>query len=389
MSDGRALRESSFLWIRDILIGDAASWRPPGAIQGALATLAQRQQVAGILDEKLATRLEQLDLDLHLAGVLQAAAFEQWRTSQRLRFALPALHGALHEAGVEAILLKGPDLAERFHGDLAARPYSDLDVLVRPRDLSAATAALCRDGWRLASPRLDGGPWRRVLRRGTHHVELRREGVPVELHHGLRVHPTLAIDCESLFEESFRRDVAGRRWRVLSDEHTLLTALLGLHADVGLGTATLRSLLDVDRIVGALDGATDWPRFFQRRRPEGTLGICVNALALTARLLDGERRSPRLLAALEEPPARELRLAPLAASPAREFLMLFDTVSGTRSSDYGCLLRAKLWTLRQYDRPLTVSLLHWLATLPLRLLATGRSFENLRHRRRLRREQAR
>ena len=49
--------------------------------------------------------------------------------------------------GLDVILLKGAALAETVYGDIALRPMSDLDLLVRPRDVSAAVHGLARAGY--------------------------------------------------------------------------------------------------------------------------------------------------------------------------------------------------------------------------------------------------
>ena len=55
--------------------------------------------------------------------------------------------GALGEAGVEPLLLKGPVLARWLYEDGAARPYDDIDLLVAPRDLRRAYAVVERLGF--------------------------------------------------------------------------------------------------------------------------------------------------------------------------------------------------------------------------------------------------
>lgn len=55
--------------------------------------------------------------------------------------------GALAQAGVRGLALKGPRLARRAHGDPALRTSSDLDLLVARADLEPAVAALATVGW--------------------------------------------------------------------------------------------------------------------------------------------------------------------------------------------------------------------------------------------------
>jgi len=55
---------------------------------------------------------------------------------------------ALGSEGVDAIPFKGPVLAISAYGDVAARTFSDVDILIRPRDFERATAALIEGGYR-------------------------------------------------------------------------------------------------------------------------------------------------------------------------------------------------------------------------------------------------
>ena len=66
----------------------------------------------------------------------------------------------LHRDGIEVILLKGAALAETVYGDIALRPMSDLDLLVRPGDVSAIMRQLARAGYHapIDLPRLDNMP---------------------------------------------------------------------------------------------------------------------------------------------------------------------------------------------------------------------------------------
>jgi hypothetical protein len=60
----------------------------------------------------------------------------------------------LDRQALPVIALKGPTLAIALYGDIAMRDFADLDILVRPRDVSRVRAALIAEGYR---PRfLDG-----------------------------------------------------------------------------------------------------------------------------------------------------------------------------------------------------------------------------------------
>lgn len=61
---------------------------------------------------------------------------------------LLAVLDALSRAGVRALAYKGPALAADVHGDVAARRFTDLDILVAERDRRTARLVLARAGYR-------------------------------------------------------------------------------------------------------------------------------------------------------------------------------------------------------------------------------------------------
>ncbi len=99
-------------------------------------------------------------LRAHFAGCVPPEALEHLRQRfhARLRrslFLLGALPGVLRilsERGIETAVFKGPVLAVRAYGDVQLRPFTDLDLLIRKRDVPAAVAALQAAGYAEANP---------------------------------------------------------------------------------------------------------------------------------------------------------------------------------------------------------------------------------------------
>jgi hypothetical protein len=60
-----------------------------------------------------------------------------------------ALLDVFESGGIAAMVLKGPALAESLYPDPALRPYSDLDLMVRKKDVPAALQVLTREGYKL------------------------------------------------------------------------------------------------------------------------------------------------------------------------------------------------------------------------------------------------
>ena len=87
--------------------------------------------------------------------------------------------GALRDAGIPSLLIKGPVLARRLYDDGASRPYLDSDLLVDPRQFAAAEQLLIARGFEQI------GDGERVLpewARHGHTLMRPREGICVELH---------------------------------------------------------------------------------------------------------------------------------------------------------------------------------------------------------------
>lgn len=61
---------------------------------------------------------------------------------------LRAIVGTLAAAGIDAMAWKGPTLALQAWGDLAARDFADLDIVVRAPDHQRARSVLREAGWR-------------------------------------------------------------------------------------------------------------------------------------------------------------------------------------------------------------------------------------------------
>ena len=84
----------------------------------------------------------------------------------------------------------------------------DLDLLVRRRDLRAASAALVEGGY---ASRTGAPLGMAATLRFVHHLEHEKDGVPVDLHHQIRVHPTFRLDEEEMWRTAGRLDLGSPR----------------------------------------------------------------------------------------------------------------------------------------------------------------------------------
>lgn len=106
---------------------DPASWR-------LLPLLYRNLQIHGVEPQSLQ---------------LYRRAYERtWAENQFMFEHAAALARKLHDAGIDVLFLKGVALAHVFYADPALRPMSDIDILIRPGQIAAATAVCRQLGWR-------------------------------------------------------------------------------------------------------------------------------------------------------------------------------------------------------------------------------------------------
>jgi hypothetical protein len=196
-----------------------------------------------------------------LAGSETVEGFHQAYRLHALEAEVHALRatdalGRLADAGVEALLVKGWAIA-RHYPEVGLRPYTDLDLIVRPGQAGAVRAALA------APPRVE---------------------VPVDLHDG-----PARLDAASFDALAARAQVAelgSRPVRVLGPEDHL--RLLAHHA---LGHGLFRPLWLVDLAVAleARPAGFDWVRCLGNDPRRADWVTC--ALALAGRLLGARLES--------------------------------------------------------------------------------------------------
>jgi len=244
---------------------DAASCR---ALIGKLRThslasaVYARLKAAGRLAEMPAFFREEL-------GRIHQACFVQ---NLLIRHETAEVLRRFEEAGVPAIPLKGTVLAEHYFGHFAARPTSDIDLLVRRRHLDEAARLVQEAGYtrpEASSP-------------VHYHTEWCKEApgwpepVSVELHWDLAQAGVSAVDVEALWQESEPLD-GFRHIRVLAAEATFYT--LCLHGASHLMDSG-KHVFDLLHMLCEHGHAIDLARVLDRARRDRTQGRVKAALAV-------------------------------------------------------------------------------------------------------------
>lgn len=228
---------------------------------------------------------------------------------------LARVREVLEDAGVRYLVVKGPALAVQTTGDVGARGYGDVDVLVDPGSVGTVVDLLDRHDWRstVALPGQASWAWRRLLHTGN---ELTFYGASssVDLH--WRLDPTLDAlpPFAVLWERREQVEVGGLvvstlmradmlahlcfnaardnwRWvRSLADIHRG-ARLEGVWTDLDLSSMVVGALAVTDALVGlprsTPDGVRDRIDDLSARRRERLVRAAIRGEEGEERLSEG------------------------------------------------------------------------------------------------------
>lgn len=183
---------------------------------------------------------------------------------------------ALGDAGIPALVVKGPSLVERYYHDAALRFYADVDLVVPPDRLRAAIEVLEASGFGL----LDAN-WPLIIADLRGQVHLHHEGIgTIDLHWHLindsRKRRTLHMRADEMWPETVGGTLGDVACRFLAPADDI--AYVCLHAALA-GCHRFLWLLDVKHM--AANAEVDWDQVGRRMRRWrfGAGGYLVLALA--------------------------------------------------------------------------------------------------------------
>jgi hypothetical protein len=195
---------------------------------------------------------------------------------------LVRLCGLLKEHGVATLALKGPALAAAAYGDIALRQFTDLDILVRERDLVSALAVLQTDGYCSSMP-LHGSP---AAIPGASQVTLVKPGVigAIDLH--WRLSPSyfaLTPEGEELWQRA--TEVQLNTSSVLTLGHQNLILHLCVHG-ARHGWQSLSGICDIAAVTRRFK--FDWKSLTEHASQLGSLRALLLGCLLAYELLEAE-----------------------------------------------------------------------------------------------------
>jgi hypothetical protein len=227
-------------------------------------------------------------LDDSCPGAVPAPVAQRLRDTRReasgrslfLTGKLLELLDAFKAAGIAALPLKGPVLAEWLYSDPALRPFSDLDILIRPADVPAALLLLEQNGYLLA-PHMAGLSARTLASLHCEATVRRRGGAQVDIHWDTApADYPFRFDPEILWRSQCARTVDGRTVAGLEPESLLL--FLCVHGTKHMWSR-LMWLGDVARLAREIH---DWDAALGLAREAGCLRPVLTGLLLAHELLE-------------------------------------------------------------------------------------------------------
>ena len=171
---------------------------------------------------------------------------------------LSAVCSALGNEGIEVIALKGAHLACAVYDDIGLRPASDLDILVKRRNLRRVEEILFRMGY---------GPAERpgIEEQCTvhHHlIPFTKQGkTPIEVHWTISpANSPFKIDLDGLWERAKRTALGGQPVLLLSPEDLLIHLCLHASFNHKFDNFEIKNICDISEIILSYGNGIDWDK---------------------------------------------------------------------------------------------------------------------------------
>lgn len=235
-------------------------------------------------------------LSARLAHLFDPAAVERARQFTRFHRAraLAAL-APVQAAGIDVLVLKGMATASRFYPDPLLRLMGDVDLLVRPADVSRLCDVLEGGGFRFLKSS-DTPVWGLSSESSFHPLVAADGQFIFDLHIAADDYPVpRSLDIESVFAAAQPIDAGGVILHAPCNDHLLLLALTNAGRDK-FGPASVRTLVDVVAALTRAEFQPDWDKLTGLASRGSFLKPVTLAVNLLARLgLRPERLAPKLI----------------------------------------------------------------------------------------------
>ena len=193
----------------------------------------------------LAPSLEEAAVPGLVVESVRASASRQRLQALMCAAATAEAAGAVSDAGVRALVIKGVALALQTTGEATSRGPGDIDLWVHPDDVQAAALALEGVGYRshlyAQAPDPASALWRYTLW-ADHELLLVREAMMLDLHWSLTVNRAGLPDFDTAWERRAHVQIGARSIATLGLADALVHASAHAHKD---GWRWMRSLVDI------------------------------------------------------------------------------------------------------------------------------------------------
>jgi hypothetical protein len=248
----------------ELLVLSSADW-------DRILALAAEHKVMPLLHHRLKA-LDRADgFPPEVVQRLRESYWDSAGTNIRLYHGLAQVLAALQDAGILTVVLKGAHLAPIVYGNVALRPMTDVDLLIRRQDLVRAGERLLDMGYAASTP-----SWREAADAASQHLPpFTKPGAPwIELHRTIVdpigpqrqvFAPFQEIDVDGLWKRARPSTTPDLEALTLSPEDLLLHLCLHI-AFQDRFRVGLRALYDVALAIRHYQTDMDWEQLELRAR---------------------------------------------------------------------------------------------------------------------------
>lgn len=215
-------------------------------------------------------------LELHKGSVLKA---------MQMSHELQRVFDFLISKGVVVLTFKGPTLALQYYGDISARDYCDLDILVKPDSVKKTITLLSQIGYDYKPSDLSAEDFdKHITLRQECTLVHRKNGIPIDLHWGFHKTTLRYINrIDPLFKRAVSTEiVTGKKVLTLSPVDLLFIESIHLFDDFSKKQFSLKLAADYLKITEALSHE-EWHEVVKMHKEQKQLGkLCCWCSLITA-----------------------------------------------------------------------------------------------------------
>jgi len=198
---------------------------------------------------------------------------------------------AFKKSGLEVIVLKGAALAEMVYGNVALRPMSDVDLLVKEEDMAHADEQLKILGYGPADAAVDEVDFSSTYLTTLDYRSLEENSPSFHIHWHF-VNSTIPnesyirnIKIENIWRDAENTEIAGVETLVMAPHHLLIH--LSEHSlRVTHSLSKLSLLCDINEAVNFYQGRLDWDRLIDETYKFNLDKMVYLSLYFSSKLLD-------------------------------------------------------------------------------------------------------